>query len=549
MKDPIARYQALIEVARSMSGVMDLDALLHGILKNAREVMEAEACSIFLPDHDTGEMVLHSADSGEGEVVVTIRVPKGVGVAGMVFECKKTVNIQDADNDPRVYKEAAKKARIHTRNMICVPLLNGGNCMGVMQILNAIGRPCFDSQDEEIVEAYAGLMAATLVRLDAERIAIAGARARQELELAREIQDSFLPPPVRSLPTCRIRMGFFPAREIGGDFYFVHSLDDHRTLCGLGDVSGKGVPAALTMARAIAEIRGLKSTLGQDLGAWVTHLNQIFCEGLSQGRFIGMTFLFTDSQAQTMQVCTAGQNPPARSNAGPWIPAPCKPHLPLGIVPGFTYHAESFPLVAGEMWALFSDGITEARNAAAEELTEARFLAALPQGANPPKTFDAMVHAWKEFVGTAAPHDDASLMLFTWRGKTPPASLQHHCCLENLAPGRAFIEEWAKFSCFDDISVGQIVLAVDEAVTNVYRYAYGEKSGPLEYQVAIEDDHLVIRLIDQGTPVVLDKIKGRALDDLRPGGLGTILLQNVFDSTQYLPQSVGTILELRKKIP
>lgn len=549
MKDPIARYQALIEVARSMSGVMDLDALLHGILKNAREVMEAEACSIFLPDHDTGEMVLHSADDGDDRQMVTIRVPKGAGIAGMVFESRKTINIQDAENDPRVYKQAAKKARIQTRNMICVPLLNGDNCMGVMQILNAIGRPFFDTRDEEIVEAYAGLMASTLVRLDAERIAIAGARARQELELAREIQNSFLPPSVRSLPTCRVRMGFFPAREIGGDFYFIHSLDAHRTLCGLGDVSGKGVPAALTMARATAEIRAMKSKLGDDLGAWVTKLNNIFCEGLSQGRFIGMTFLLANSQDQTMQVCTAGQNPPACSNASPWERMPCKPHLPLGIMQGFTYESETFPLATGQMWALFSDGITEARNPAAEELTEERYLQSIPTGANPPQTFDGMVHAWKEFVGTAAPHDDASLMLFTWRGETPPASLNCNCCLENLATGRAFIEEWAKFSCFDDITVGQIVLAVDEAVTNIYRYAYGEKTGPLEYRVGIEDDHLVIRLIDQGTPAPVDKIKGRELDDLRPGGLGTVLLQNVFDSTEYLPQETGTILELRKRIP
>lgn len=549
MANRLERYKALIEVARGMSGVMDLEALLHNILKNAREVMEAEACSIFLPDHDTGEMVLHSADSSGGQEMVTIRVPKGVGVAGMVFDCKKTINIADADNDPRVYKKAAEKARIRTRNMVCVPLLNGGNCMGVMQILNALGRLHFDAEDVEIAEAYAGLMAATLVRLDAERIAIAGARARQELELAREIQDSFLPPPVRSLPTCRIRMGFFPAREIGGDFYFVHGLDKHRTLCGLGDVSGKGVPAALTMARATAEIRGHAATLGPDLGAWVTELNNLLCEGLSQGRFIGMTFLLADSRTQTLQICTAGQNPPARSHASPWERTPCQPHLPLGILPGFSYSAETFPLATGQMWALFSDGITEARNASGKELTEARYLASLPVAANPPQTFEGMVQVWKEFVGTAAPHDDASLMLLTWRGETPPGSLHHPCCLENLAPGRAFIEEWAKFACFDDITVGQIVLAVDEAVTNVYRYAYGEHSGPLEYQVAIEDDHLVIRLIDQGTPVQLDKIKGRELDDLRPGGLGTILLQNVFDTVHYLPQQTGTILELKKRIP
>jgi sigma-B regulation protein RsbU (phosphoserine phosphatase) len=549
MTDRIARYQALIQVARHMSSVMDLDALIRAILSNARGVMEAEACSIFLPSPDTDDLVLHAAAASEDREPVSIRVPRGTGISWLVFDSKKTLNIENAQTDPRINRAAAAASGLITRSMVTLPLLNGDQCLGVMQLINALDRPFFDEGDIEIAEAYASLLASTLVRLEAERAAVSSARARQELELAREIQDSFLPPPVRSLPTCRIRMGFFPAREIGGDFYFVHALDEHRTLCGLGDVSGKGVPAALTMARATAEIRGLSAQIGDDLGRWVGDLNTVLCEELKQGRFIGMTFLLSDSRTNTLQVCTAGQNPPAHSNNTPWETRPCRPHLPLGVMSGFPYQAETFPLQLGDMWALFSDGITEARNAAAEELTESVFLAQAPVGLNPPDTFSRLVQTWKDFVGSAPPHDDASLMLFTWRGAAPSPALALKCCLENLSQARTYIEEWAKFSCFDDITVGQIVLACDEATTNIFRYAYGGQSGPIEYRIAIEDDHLVIRLLDEGTPVDPAKIKGRDLDDLRPGGLGTVLLQNVFDSVRYEPRTRGTLLELRKKIP
>jgi len=550
MTDRIARYQALIEVARHMSSVMDLPALLRSILSNARGVMQAEACSIFLPSPDSDELVLHAASAAsEDREFVSIRVPRGTGVAWLVFDSRQTLNIEDALTDPRINRAAAKASGLVTRSMVSVPLLNGDHCLGVMQLLNALDRPHFDQGDIEIAEAYASLLASTLVRLEAERSAVATERARQELELAREIQDSFLPPPVRALPTCRIRMGFFPAREIGGDFYFVHALDAQRTLCGLGDVSGKGIPAALTMARATAEIRGLSGKIGADLGAWVTELNNVLCEELKQGRFIGMTFLLTDSATSTLQVCTAGQNPPACSNNSPWKPMPCRPHLPLGIMGGFTYQAETFPLRPGDYWALFSDGITEARNTAGLDLTEAVFLEQAPVGLNPPDTFNTLVKNWKDFVGSAPPHDDASLMVLLWRGPAPAPCFNCQCCLENLAPARAFIEEWARFSCFDDITAGQIVLACDEATTNVFRYAYGGHSGPIEFHAAIEDDHLIIRLIDQGTPADPAKIKGRDLDDLRPGGLGTVLLHNVFDTVDYAPQSRGTVLTLRKKIP
>jgi sigma-B regulation protein RsbU (phosphoserine phosphatase) len=549
MTDRIARYQALIEVARHMSSVMDLPALLRSILSNARDMMRAEACSIFLPSPDSDELVLHAAASSQDREFVSIRVPRGTGVAWLVFDSRQTLNIQDALTDPRVNRAAAKASGLVTRTLLSVPLLNGDHCLGVMQLVNALDRPHFDEADVEIAEAYASLLASTLVRLEAERSAVAAERAHQELELAREIQDSFLPPPVRALPTCRVRMGFFPAQEIGGDFYFVHPLDEHRTLCGLGDVSGKGVPAALTMARATAEIRGLSSQVGADLGAWVTQLNNILCQELKQGRFIGMTFLLADSTTGTLQVCTAGQNPPAHSNNSPWKPVPCTPHLPLGILDDFLYRAQTFPLRPGDYWLLFSDGITEARNTAELELTQAGFLEKAPVGLNPPDTFNALVKNWKDFVGAAPPHDDASLMLFVWRGPAPAPVFIGQCCLENLAPARAFIEEWARFSCFDDITAGQIVLACDEATTNIYRHAYGGHPGPLEIHATIQDDHLLIRLIDQGTPVDPSKIKGRELDDLRPGGLGTVLLQRVFDSVTYHPQATGTILELKKRIP
>ena len=549
MSDRIARYQALIEVARHMSSVMDLPALLRSILSNARIVMKAEACSVFLPSPDSDELVLHAAADSLDREMVSIRVPRGTGVAWLVFDSRQTLNIEDALNDPRINRAAAKSTGLITRSLLCVPLVNGDHCLGVMQLLNALDRPCFDESDIEIAEAYASLLASTLVRLEAERSAVATERARQELELAREIQDSFLPPSVRALPTCRIRMGFFPAREIGGDFYFVHALDENRTLCGLGDVSGKGIPAALTMARATAEIRGFSSEIKSDLGTWVTQLNTVLCQELKQGRFIGMTFLLADSTTATLQVCTAGQNPPAHSNNSPWKTMPCTPQLPLGVMGGFTYHAETFPLRPGDYWALFSDGITEARNTAGLELTETVFLEKAPIGLNPPDTFAALIKNWKDFVGAAPPHDDASLMLFVWRGSAPACCFKCQCCLESLAPGRAFIEEWAKFSCFDDITVGQIVLACDEAATNIYRYAYGGQPGPLEIHASIEEDHLIIRFIDQGTPVDPSQIIGRSLDDLRPGGLGTVLLHSVFDAVDYQPQAVGTILELKKRLP
>lgn len=549
LPNEVARYKNLLAIARQLNSAEDTEDLLKKIIQFSKEFMAAELASLFILDPATGDLVLHTATALTTDLPLkSIRVPKGAGISGSVFESKKTSNIIDVQNDPRFYRKADDITGFVTRSMITVPLLSGDTCLGVIQALNPIDRPHFDEIDQEIFEGYASLIATALLRLNAQKRELADAKQQQELDLAREIQRSFLPPDLRVLSTCQVRFGYFPAHEVGGDFYFAHPLDEHRTLMGLGDVSGKGVPAALTMARATAEIKGSLRELGDDLGGWVSSLNDVLVAELHGGRFIGITFLLTDSAQETVQICTAGQYAPLWSDTTTWNKTICTPQLPLGIVGGYAYQSERIALGAGQIWLLFSDGVTEARNSEGNDYTEEAFLADLPTNLNGIHTFSAAVNAWKTFVGNASPHDDASLLMLDWRGKTPEPSLQLDCCLENFSCARAFFETWAKYAGYDDIIVGQIILACDEAITNIYRYAYAEAKGPLIIDAGIENDELVFKIIDQGIPVELEKLKGRDLDDLRPGGLGVLLLKQVFNTVDYSPQACGTVLTLRKVI-
>jgi len=528
---------------------MDLEALLNEILTSSQEVMRAEAGSIFLPDQESGELIIHSASGHMAPQLNATRIPKGKGVAGAVFENKESINIKDPKNDPRHYGKVDEKTGFKTRAMITVPLLNGDQCLGVVQVLNPVEREYFDDEDLDLFEGFAGLIASTLIRLEAQSRELAQQKARQELELAAEIQASFLPARFKVFPTCQTRMFYSPAREVGGDFCFIHALDDGRLLCGLADVTGKGVPAALTMARSTAEIKGLSHHMSGSLGDWVTLLNNHLTEELSGGRFIGTTFLLADPATSIVQVCNAGQYSPLRFNGQQWELLQCEPQLPIGIMAGFSYHHSEFPLQAGQLWLLFSDGITEARNSDGEEFGEEQLIAACPTTQVARSTLETISTQWTKFTSGCPQHDDASLLLLDWRGNAPPGELRMTCETATLCDGRAYIESWAKFCGFDDITVGQIVLACDEAATNVYRYAYRGQGGPLTYQCAIQDNVLTIVLEDEGIPVQLEKIQGRKLDDLRPGGLGTVMLKQVFDDVTYQPKEQGTDLVLKKSIP
>lgn len=542
------RFRALLEVARKMSIAVDFEALLREILHSSQEVMCAEAGSIFLPDGDTGELIIHSASGDKAPLLNATRIPKGAGIAGSVFTERQTVNIRDTRNDPRHYRKVDEKTGFETRAMITAPLLNGDRCLGVVQVLNPVEAPFFDDEDEEIFEGFAALIASTLVRLEAQKQLMVEERRRQELSLAKDIQHSFLPPQLQIFDTCQVRALYFPARSIGGDFYFVHPVQGNRMLVGLGDITGKGIPAALNMARATADIKAHSLSLSDNLGEWVSHLNDVLCEELHQGRFIGITFLLADTDGGKLQICNAGQYSPLVNSGSGWSEAACSPQLPMGIMPGTRYSHVETDLKPGQHWILYSDGITEARNESAEEYTEERFLANLPECATGKRTMEQVLSHWEAFMGNAELHDDSTVLLLDWRGACPDGVLEMQCCTESLSQGRGFIERWAAYCGFDDITVGQIVLAVDEAVTNVYRYAYREQPGPMRLDAGIEDGQLHIRLTDEGIPADVDAIQGRELDDLRPGGLGTVLLKQVFDSVHYAPQEQGTILTLKKTI-
>lgn len=543
------RYQGLVDVARSLGQVMDLDALLDEILRRSQEVMGAEATTIYLLDSATQELIINSARGDSAPMLFGARIPKGVGIAGTVYESRVTINIPDAYSDPRFNPEMDKKTGFHTRCLLTVPLMNGEHCLGVFQAVNAMGREHFDQSDEDICEAFSGLIVSALLRIEAQKRQMEEIKRQQEMSLATEVQQAFLPEPKLTFESCRVRMHYIPARNVGGDFYFVHPCPDNRFLVGLGDVSGKGIPAALNMASAAATIRALANLLSKDLGEWVTEVNVQLSKSLHAGRFIGMTFLLADPENGHIHIVAAGQYPPFRQRGQHWTHPDCPNQLPLGVLSGFQYKTTTHSLMPGDQWMLFSDGITEARNPEGEEFTEEQFLKSLIGGLTPSKTFDHAVQSWETFVNGAPQHDDASLMLLDWRGLKPPSRKEHTCCPTQLGCGRDFIETWVQYAGFDDITSGQIVLAVDEAVTNVYRYAYEGKPGPLTFEANIKDDSLEINLHDEGIPVDTSKIKGRALDDVRPGGLGTVLLGRIFDEYEYHPREAGTILHLSKKLP
>lgn len=538
------RYRALLLAARNLFSLTSMEDLVENILKYSCVMMQAEACSMFLPDRATKELIIYSA-RGRDDAVNAFRIPWDKGIAGAAFQERKFMRIDDAQNDPRLLRVTAAKTGLVTRAMLCAPLVDRDECFGVLQALNPIDRPIFTELDQDIFEGLTNIVTGALVRFDREHKVSQEVKMARELALAMEIQKSYLPPEELSLPRSEMRVRYRPARTIGGDFYASISLPGNRLLAALGDVSGKGIPAALTTAQITTEIQALAPLAEKGLSAYVTALNEALCKRLGAGRFAATTFLLYDPNREIMEVICAGQFEPWRWHNNKWEPVAVPHALALGIFSGQKFTATESVCLPGEKWLLFSDGINEGRSPAGEEFGCDRLRESLGTGS----AADVLARVWEKwenFVDRENQHDDACLALILTK---PEATLEITSAACNCKQGRHFMENWARAAGYPDLERGNIVLATDEAVTNIIRHTYRNAADhPIVLSVAISEGFFHIRLRDYGPPVDSANLKCRSLEEIKPGGLGLHLLQTVFPVMEYAALPDGNELHLAKPL-
>lgn len=539
------RYRALLLAARNLFSLTSMDDLVENILKYSCTMMQAEACSMFLPDRTTRELVIHSARGKEDEINA-FRIPWDKGIAGAVFHERKFMRIDDAQNDPRLLRVTNAKSGLVTRSMICAPLVDKEDCFGVLQALNPIERPVFTRLDQDIFEGLTNIVTGALVRFDREIKINHETKLAQEMSMAMEIQKSYLPPEELSLPRAEMSVRYRPARTIGGDFYSSITLPGDRLLVALGDVSGKGIPAALTTAQITAEIHALSHLAERDLGSYVTTLNEQLCQRLAKGRFAATSFLLYDPHKGKMEVICAGQFEPWRWRNDAWEAVTIPHSLPLGVFKGHKFTSTVIPALPGEMWVLFSDGITEGRSRSGEEYGSDRLRESLGTSGHAHGIIQRAWEKWGTFVDTEHQHDDACILLILTK---PEAKLEMTSAVNNCKQARNFIEAWSLTAGFPDLERGRIVLAADEAITNIIRHTYNSAPDkPIVLTAEITDQILHLRLRDYGPPVELEKLKGRDLEDIKPGGLGLHLLKSVFSVVEHNRMPDGNEWHLAKPL-
>lgn len=395
VQSELKRTLQLFEVSLEINSSIRKQELLQRIMDTSARVLQAEASSVILVDPQTDELYFELATGEKGDEVREIRLKKGEGIAGWVAEHGVPVKIDDAARDPRWSSKVAVRVSYPTRNLLCVPIFSKGAIIGVLQVLNKRGRKPFSDKDVRLLESIAAPTAVSLenaMLLDAlEKTVAAKERMESELRIAQRIQLGFLPQTLslrrsggaiwqEPSPTegggnvqgaalfpkpqrfaADVHAELRAAREVGGDFYDYFMLDERELFFALGDVSDKGIPAALYMAMTLTLLKG-KVTAGMSPADLLTAVNR---ELYRDDSTMFATIFCGVLNVETGELlCSEGGHctPYIVSADGEVRPLAAAKRLPLGVMEETVYAETRLSLRAGERIVLYTDGITEAED-------------------------------------------------------------------------------------------------------------------------------------------------------------------------------------------
>jgi sigma-B regulation protein RsbU (phosphoserine phosphatase) len=407
-------YRGVVEVSALINSITEFDELLSAILDVASRVMRAEASSLFLIDPETGDLELTIARGPAGESLsrpAKIKVPRGRGIVGWVQKQRKSLLVIDAYNDPRFYPELDRSSGFVTRSLLCIPLFQSEVQIGVLEVLNPVDKPHFDSIDLEAFEAYGSMVATAIAKMRAIERDRQRRLLEKDLELATEIQHSFLPDVLPSTRLLDFAVRYRPAREIAGDFYDVFERNEGEFYFVVGDVSGKGISAALMMAQALSMLRFIvhpEMSPADVLQRWNARLWDRTIHGMFITAILGR--IVADSGRIDFSV--AGHFAPMLRRGTSLVEQPAiEASLPLGVVRDLPFALNQIKLLPGAQAIFYTDGLIESFNTSREPFSMDRLRKVLAQPMNgSEQVVEALITAEAEHRGDVSPHDDLTIL-------------------------------------------------------------------------------------------------------------------------------------------
>jgi len=396
----------LYDISLEMGSTLEVDELVHKIAAAVKQKINYQTFSIFLLDEKQGllrpKFVIRSNERENQKLVL----PLGTGLIGTAAKLSVPLRIADVTKDSRYLN-----VHTETRSELVVPLASKGRVVGVVD-LESTEVGYFTEYHERFLMTLASRMASALVNAELyARVAENESRLGREMKIAREIQHQLMPDEVPSIPPLEMAVLFKPVAQLGGDLYDWIAFDDGRLAIVIGDVAGKGAPAALYGALSSGVIRtraGRKYPPGQMLEL----VNKTLYQRPIEGQYVAVTYAIYDPTTRSISLSNSGLPYPLLVRAG-------QPTfldlggIPLGLFPESHYEETALQLLSGDILVFYSDGVVEMRNDAGEEFGLKRLADTVGANheKNPQEIVKAVSAALADFIGRVRPQDDRTMVV------------------------------------------------------------------------------------------------------------------------------------------
>ncbi len=413
LAQPAEKLQLLLELSNRFSKTLDLDTLLPQLVEDVLHLFrQADRGLLILLDH---------APSAPERRIVKTRRPEDEGKidfsASIVDLCLKMMQGLIINDVQRQFPSNTNFAGYKIRSVMCAPLWSqDGKGIGVLLVDSIIKKREFLQEDLNFLMGVANQASIALANARFHQEAIEKERVKQDMALARQVARSFLPASMPAIAGYEFFASNEPARAVGGDYYDFAPVAGGRHGVLLGDVAGKGVAAALVMARFSAETRACVRTEA-DLAAAVRQLN-VFMEPVNlTDRFVTLVAIALDPTTHTLTLVNAGHPSPLllRRATGALDEATPRDVVgpPLGVLAGYEYEAHQLQLEPGDCLLLFSDGVSEAMNVAGDQFGLQGLRTILERsGVAPRRLGEQILQAVKAHAAGRDQHDDITLVCF-----------------------------------------------------------------------------------------------------------------------------------------
>lgn len=458
--------------------------------------------------------------------------------------------------------EALKAAGVR----LAVPLVTHGELIGVLNLGPRLSEQDYSSDDHKLLENLAA-QAAPAVRvgqLVAEQAAEVRSRERmqQELQVAQLIQQNFLPKELPEAEGWRVAAFYRPAREVGGDFYDFIELPEDRLGIVIGDVTDKGVPAAMVMAATRSVLRAAAARLVSP-GEVLARVNDQLCPDVPEKMFVTCFYAVLDQRSGRLSFANAGHDVPYMCTRDGVEELKAK-GMPLGLFPRMSYDEKETTVSPGDTALLYSDGLAEAHDADGDMFGFPRVKKLVGTGASADQLIERLLSDLEGFTGAGWEQEDDITLVTLQRTAGTGASAAANSALAEFtvssAPGHERlaidrVEEAVSGLGLAGLRLERLKTAVGEATMNAMEHGNEYREDlPVSIRVLASDARVRVEVTDHGggrqireaeTPDLQAKLAG----EQKPRGWGLFLIEKMVDelnvSTDENHHTVELCLDLK----